>query len=814
MRMQVTPLVRFAAAWLLCLATLGTPAHATSIAREFDQLTAEAKTAMLTDPHATVEKAIAAERLANREPVAKDRALMQATAVWLRGEALMRLNDVPGADPLITRAVRVSSRLAPGSQLQGDALLASAWINTVQANVADALGDYQRAYDIYRQLGDLRSQSKALQSIGSLYNSANDYANALKYFDQALALYRSDPKLALSVYNNRGNALKDLGRFQAAEAQFRQALSLTERMDSPLLRVLVLGNIAEARLLGKDVAGAQRAIDEGLRLSTRGEGAGYRKLLVALGAQAAFQRGDLALATRLIGERFVDEDLAKTTLIDREAHRTAYTIYRANGEHDLALRHLVALKRLDDEATTLARSTGAALMAARFDFANQELKIANLQRDEARRNVAFEQARTRTQRNIFLGAAAATAIVMALLGFGLVTIRRSRNAVSAANDDLAVTNTALGKALAAKTEFLATTSHEIRTPLNGILGMTQVMLADRQIGGATRDRLTVVHSAGVTMRALVDDILDVAKMETGNLVIEQAPFDLSAMLSGSMRLWDDQAQAKGLKFHRNLGDCPGPIIGDEARLRQIVFNLMSNALKFTASGSVTLDVTTTADRRLQIAVRDTGVGIAPDKIDEIFESFRQADTSTTRQFGGTGLGLAICRSLAQAMGGDVTVSSTPGEGSCFVVDMPLVRGEIASAAVAVEVTPVGLLIVDRNPISRSMLKTLMAPHAGEVVVTATADDAIAALTDRGADQVLVDAAAILAEEDPIATAGALLAATGNARVIMLWPAGRDEFRITFETIGRFRSVFKPVSGTALVATIYPQGDATLVSQAA
>ncbi len=820
MRIPVTPLVRFAAVWLLCLAGLISSAHAAPIERQFDRLAAEAKTAMLTDPHVTVAKALAAERLASREPKSRDRAVMQATAAWLRGEALMRLNDVPGADPLITRAVQVSSRVAPGSQLHGDALLASAWINTVQANVAAALNDYQRAYDIFRKLGDLRSQSKALQSIGSLYNSANDYAKALKYFDQALALYKSDPKLALSVYNNRGNALKDLGRFHAAEAQFRQALTLTERMDSPLLRVLVLGNIAEARLLGKDVAGAQRAIDEGLRLSTRGEGAGYRKLLVALAAQAAFQRGDIARATTLIGERFAGEDLARTTLIDREAHRTAYTIYRANGEHDLALRHLVALKRLDDEATALARSTGAALMAARFDFANQELKITSLQRDEARRNAAFAQARARTQRDIFLGAAVATAIVVALLAFGLITIRRSRNHVRAANADLAITNTALGKALAAKTEFLATTSHEIRTPLNGILGMTQVMLADGNVAGSTRDRLTVVHSAGMTMRALVDDILDVAKMETGHLVIEAAPFDLRAMLAESTRLWDDQAHAKGLHFRRNLDDCPAMIVGDAARLRQIVFNLMSNALKFTASGSVVLDVAATGDERLRIVIADTGVGIAPDKCDEIFESFKQADTSTTRRFGGTGLGLAICRNLARAMDGDVAVESVPGEGSRFVVDLPLVRTDamVGAGADCADAAVPSLLIVDRNPITRNMLKTLLSPHADAIALAGTWDDAVIALGRGGIGRIVVDASVappIDADRDVgEAWLDELTALAGDARTVILWPAGDDGMRRSKTVTHRFTNVIKPVSGMSLVAFVYPEGDATLVSQAA
>ena len=501
-------------------------------------------------------------------------------------------------------------------------------------------------------------------------------------------------------------------------------------------------------------------------------------------------------------------------MIDREAHHIAYTIYNATGAHDLALRHLVALKRLDDEATTLARSTGAALMAARFDFANQELKIANLQRDEARRSVAFEQARTRTQRTIFLGVAAAAAFIVAMLAFGLVTLRRSRNKVRAANADLAVTNTALGKALAAKTEFLATTSHEIRTPLNGILGMTQVMLADRGVAGATRDRLTVVHSAGVTMRALVDDILDVAKMETGNLVIEAAPFDLGAMLRDSTRLWDDQAQAKGLTFTRDLDACPGMIVGDAVRLRQVVFNLMSNALKFTATGGVSLSVSVVAGDRLHIVVADTGIGIAADKCDDIFESFRQADTSTTRQFGGTGLGLSICRNLVRAMGGDVGVASTPGAGSRFTVDLPLVLAPATAAGdVCTERRPC-LLIVDRSPITRAMLRTLLAPHAPTVALAASLDDALPILRDGGVERVLVDAAVLTASDDAVAAARRLADAAGPARIVILWPAGSDPIHDGIATTHGFSHVIKPVSGPSLVASLCFQLDVTLVSRAA
>ncbi|RYD22687.1 MAG: hypothetical protein EOP89_12570, partial [Lysobacteraceae bacterium] len=163
------------------------------------------------------------------------------------------------------------------------------------------------------------------------------------------------------------------------------------------------------------------------------------------------------------------------------------------GRADLALAHLAAMKRIDDDATRLATTTSTALMAARFDFTNQELRIATLRGQELQRRIELEQTRASTQRTIFYGGAGAAAIIVGLLVFALVSIRRSRDEVRAANAELGESNEALSRALAAKTEFLATTSHEIRTPLNGILGMTEVMLSDPALAPLMRDRLGVVH---------------------------------------------------------------------------------------------------------------------------------------------------------------------------------------------------------------------------------------------------------------------------------------------------------------------------------
>ena len=771
---------------------------------------------MLADPKAAIEKAAAAERSTGQVSAPRQRALMLATAEWLRGEAYARLNDMGSAQPIIAKALSDVARLAPRSKLHADLLLSSGGINIAFARVAEALNDFQSAHSIFVDLKEERSQSKALQAIATLYGSANDYTTALRYYDQALSVYRADPNLLISLYNNRANALRELNRNEDAERQYREAIGLARQLDSPLLTVMVLGNIAETRLAGGDLAGAQRAINDGFAISARNDVAGYRKWLFAIAARAAYQRRDYPRATALIEQRFAGEDFAKAELLDREAHQTAFDIYRATGRNDLALAHLATLKRLDDEATKLARSTNAALMAARFDFANQELKIAQLRQEELRRNVAFERDRAHTQRSVFLGAAGGAFVVMAMLLFALFTSRKARERVQGANADLAVTNDALGKALAAKTEFLATTSHEIRTPLNGILGMTQVMLADATLRADMRDRLGIVHGAGITMRALVDDILDVAKMETGNLTIEDAPFDLAATITESTRLWDDQVAAKGVAFVRDLGECPRMIRGDAARVRQIVFNLLSNAIKFTGAGEIGLAIHTAGDR-YHIVVTDTGVGIPADKLDAIFDSFRQADTSTTRHFGGTGLGLAICRNLAQAMKGDVTVDSVEGQGARFTVDLPLtLADERSDAAVPLAGTP-AFLVVDGNPITRAMLRTVLLPRAGTVEAMSSLDQVIARVGEGGVTGVLIDDGVVREAVDRDTLRRLVEVIEGPVTLLSTIPV--DPACQALHDLGLARIIAKPITGAQLALALFGDRDVTgintpLVSEAA
>ncbi len=752
----------------------------------YDAAVADAKASMFLSPQRAEEAAVRAEAIARRDFSAATRSRGQATGLWLRGEAAGRAGDPRRALELLARARAKTVVANPRSELAAEIVLSEGGVLIDMGQVTRALQALQDAHDRFAELKLERGQAKSLILLAILYDSARDRAAALRYFGQAIDIFDRDPRLSIAIMNGRGMTLTALGRYQQAEADFIRAEQLTRRVRSDANLPIILANLANVRLLQSHLGAADQVIARGLALSRTADGAFARPTFLRLAAQSAFQHGNLARARALIDERFAGVDLGKTILTERDDHQTAYAIYAALGDDHRALQHLAALKRLDDQATEVARSNSAALAAARFDYANQELRIAKLKAGELQATVAHERDQARMQRTIFAIAGFGTLVIIALLGFGMLTLRRSRDRLRAARDKLA-------RALAIKTEFLAATSHEIRTPLNGILGMTEVMIADRTIDPATQERLSVVHGAGVTMRALVDDILDVAKIETGKMTLEQAPLDLRRVIDEACRLWRDQAEAKRLAFMVEIDACPGWIVGDAVRLRQIVFNLLSNAVKFTPAGHVSVAVRCDGDR-FQVRVADTGIGIAPDAHEIIFDSFRQADAGTTRQFGGTGLGLSICRSLSRAMGGDVTVESALGEGAVFTLDLPLVA---ADAPVTADAAP-PIMLVARSPITRAMLKALF-DGEGEVVIAGDLIEAEDMVRKRAVQRVLVDADETLL--DGVGDIRALVDAAGDAPVALLTPALAAERRARLSACGVAAVIEKPIGKKLLVERV-------------
>ncbi|MFM1960728.1 MAG: hypothetical protein RL588_2245 [Pseudomonadota bacterium] len=442
-------------------------------------------------------------------------------------------------------------------------------------------------------------------------------------------------------------------------------------------------------------------------------------------------------------------------------------------------------------------NTNSALMAAQFDFANQDLRIARLKAEQLQKDAEIARTRNRITL-ILLGGSVITA---GLLGFNFLSLRRSSRRIEAANTRLNAANDSLEKALKAKSEFLATTSHEIRTPLNGILGVTQVLLADPNITPEVRDRVSLMHGAGETMRALVSDILDAAKIENGSLTIEKGDTDLAGLLDDAVRLWTDKAEEKGLSLTVERGDAPARIVEDGPRLRQIVFNLLSNAIKFTDEGSVRLSASVEGEaavERLVLRVSDTGIGIPADQVDSIFESFRQVDGGVTRRFGGTGLGLSISRDLAEAMGGTLGVESELGKGSTFTLTLPLVR-----AAASEGPCPAGevFLIVEANPLTQSVLKSVVAPLGLAAETAASLDAAVERLGAGGVAALLVDAAGLGATLEERLGAVSRLASAGAGRIVVTWPSPDEETLHNLRGAGAAQVIAKPISAARLTAAL-------------
>jgi PAS domain S-box-containing protein len=366
------------------------------------------------------------------------------------------------------------------------------------------------------------------------------------------------------------------------------------------------------------------------------------------------------------------------------------------------------------------------------------------------------------------------AVAAVLVFFDLTERRRMEQTVREAME-------AAESASRAKSEFLANISHEIRTPLNAVIGMTSVLLGS-ELSAEHRDHIQTIRKSGEALLGLINEILDFSRLEAGRMPLEEHPFLLRERIGIAFELVAQEARRKGLRLGWEAdARCPDVLVGDAARLQQILLNLLYNAVKFTPAGEVTLaaglvDQDSAAEDGeetvLRFRISDTGVGLPPGRIEELFGPFLQADASTSRRYGGSGLGLAISRRLVERMGGEITAEGVPGRGSTFTFTVRFRRGneeDLASAALLSQepvVRPAGapeplrILLAEDNPLNQKVARLLLEKLGYTADLAANGQEVLAALERQDYDVVLMDV--MMPEVDGL---------EATRRIVARWPDG-------------------------------------------
>jgi PAS domain S-box-containing protein len=551
----------------------------------------------------------------------------------------------------------------------------------------------------------------------------------------------------------------------------------------------------------------------GFITGSRSPASGYDAHAFAIGASFLFAIACVALATLSIRLRWMRRRMRKIALhseamADRnwelkEAEERARSLFESQGDLIVLRDAQGFITFVNDAYCELAEQPRSALISSDFTFTVLEQGDAALESNGTRvhdqkiatalgpRWIAWREGLVRSD--------AGQPAELQCVGRDVTDRTESERALAEARDQADAANRA-------KSRFLAMASHEIRTPLNGIIGMSSLLM-DTVLTPEQMTYAKAVKTSGDALLALIEELLDYSKIEAGKIDLEQRPFALSALIEDITELLAPRAQARQLEIAAYVDErLPAQVIGDAARLRQVLLNLAGNAIKFTESGGVALIVEPGIwPNEISFLVRDTGIGIAPEAKMRIFREFEQADERIGRNYGGTGLGLSISERIVKRMGGRITLESKVGEGSTFEVSIPLpaADGEGEQKAVAeADLTGQSIMLVAPQSIETSLVARRLQRWGGQTCLVTDAAVALALLPERSWHAVLIDRA--LGDAD-LERLGEAARAHASQRIVMFTPATRHELRPSSAFTGY---LVKPLRAASLAARLAAAGEVT------
>jgi PAS domain S-box-containing protein len=526
----------------------------------------------------------------------------------------------------------------------------------------------------------------------------------------------------------------------------------------------------------------------------------------AIGASFLFAVACLALATVSMRLRFVRKKMRKVALhnealADRnwelqEAEERARSLFESQGDLIVLRDDDGRITFVNDAYCELARKARSELIGSRFQFTVLEQGDSAIEANGTRihdqRIETALGARWIAWREALVRFDAGAPAEMQSVGRDVTDRTETERALSEARDQADAANRA-------KSRFLAMASHEIRTPLNGILGMSSLLL-DTHLTPEQMTYARAVKTSGDALLALIEELLDYSKVEAGKIDLESRPFVLATLIEDITELLAPRAQARKLEIAAYVDDrLPVEVVGDAARLRQVLLNLAGNAIKFTATGGVALIVEPGIwPNEISFLVRDTGIGIAPEAQERIFREFEQADDGIARSYGGTGLGLAISERIVKRMGGRITLESTLGAGSTFAVSVPLpASNEAGKPFAAPDLAGRSVMLVAPQSIEASLIARRLERWGGQTCVVADPDVALALLPERTWHAVLLDHALGIGRVETLATAARPFA---PRRIVLFTPAARQELQFTASS-ALSGYLVKPLRAASLAARL-------------